>query len=54
MSDEPISEFERRFAELDEILEEIEAAEVPAPLLPGLPRPPGLLARLFTANPTRH
>lgn len=51
----PVNEaFETALAELEDIIEEMEASDSPPPTLPGLPRPPGLLARLFAPNPTRH
>jgi hypothetical protein len=54
MTDKPEAEFDRRFAELEKIIEEMEASAPPVTVLPGLPRQPGLLASYFAANPTRH
>jgi hypothetical protein len=53
MSDEPKSEFDRRLAELEEIIEEMEATE-PSPAFPGLPRRPGLLATYLNRFKTLH
>ncbi len=44
-------EFERRLAELEQILEEFPSAP---PSLPGEPRPHGLLAQFLAAHPIRH
>lgn len=54
MTDEPETEFDRQFAELEKILDEMEASEPPAASLPELPRRPGLLASYIAANPKLH
>lgn len=53
MSDEPKSEFDRRLAELEEIIEEMEATDPPLPM-PRPTRQPGLLATYLNRFKTLH